>query len=76
MAHLSVDGVKVFSTSVINVWRPIIERSDLGQAVKILEELAGVTQMIDELTWRLARRVRNIRTHREWCCRHPQSPRN
>jgi hypothetical protein len=65
MAHLSVDGAKVFSTSVINVWKLIIERSDLGQAVKILEELTGVRQMIDELTWRLARRARNIRTHRE-----------
>lgn len=41
MAHLSVDGARVFATFVMNVWKLITERSDLGQAFKILELLAG-----------------------------------
>lgn len=65
MAHLSADGARVFAIFVINAWKPITERSDLGQVFKILELLAGVKKTINELTWRLARRTRSIRMCRE-----------
>ncbi len=63
--QLSVDGVRVFTTFAMNAWKPITDRSDLGQAVKTLESLAGIKKTVNELTWRLAKRTRSIHRCRE-----------
>jgi hypothetical protein len=66
MAHLSLDGARVLLTFEMNVGKLKTSRLDLGQAFKTLGLSAGCKKTIRKLTWRLARRTRNIRNCREW----------